>query len=65
MARVRVPQADGEIVISGPDGSRTYRVHDHEVTVNADHLDHFLRHVAGSKVSEASPRAKPEKGEEG
>lgn len=66
MARVRVPQADGEITVTRGNDRHTYRVSDHEVTVATDRLEHFLRSVAGSKqVSEASPRTKPDTGKEG
>lgn len=50
MAKVSVPQRDGEIVIArAGDEPKTYKVTDGTVTVAADDLEHFLAHVDGSK----------------
>jgi hypothetical protein len=56
MAKVRVPQADGEITLSRVgEEPKTYRVTDHEVTVAAADLDNFLVHVDGAREVGAKP----------
>lgn len=63
MAKVRVPQKDGEITFSRQgDEPRTYRVTDGEVTVAQADLDRFLRAIPGAEVVKGagSPDSKKE-----
>lgn len=54
MARVNVPQSEGEIVINTGDAEPlTYRVTDGHITVKADDLPLVLAHVDGA--TEAKP----------
>ncbi len=55
MAQVKVPQKDGEILITVGSEVTRYTVHDHEVTVKAADLDQFLALVSGSKEARRSP----------
>lgn len=49
MAEIRVPQEDGEIVITTSDGPTTYKVGNHVVRVKAPDVERFLRAVDGSE----------------
>lgn len=49
--QVRVPQADGEIVVSvGGREPTTYKVTDHQVTVEEPDVDRLLSQIDGSKI---------------
>jgi hypothetical protein len=61
MAKVRVPQSDGEITITRGGESKTYRVTDGTITVAADDLEAVLLHVEGSKPTSGSPAATTKK----
>lgn len=49
--KVSVPQSDGEIVLTGPAGSKTYAVEDGQVDVQQTDLDGFLAAVEGANTA--------------
>ncbi len=63
--KVRVPQADGEIVFTTGDGARTFIVADHLVSpANNAERDELLRLVDGARLAKESeaPPASPNSG---
>lgn len=62
MTKLRVPQAKGEITIAvGGQEPTTYKVTNHEVTVEEPDVDRFLSQVDGSELTGGSPAASPPK----
>jgi hypothetical protein len=56
--KVKVPQKDGEVVLSfGDDTPQTYKVTDGEVTVKDADVQRFLSNVDGSSLVGGSPSA--------
>lgn len=60
MAKVKVPQADGEILVSvAGDPPRLYKVAAGHTEVEDEELEFFLAHVEGSQMA-GSPSRKEE-----
>jgi hypothetical protein len=64
MAQVKVPQADGDIVINDAGEITTYEIKDSKTEVEDSKVTHFLRHVEGSSlVADTAKDGRPSKTE--